>query len=112
MTTGNRMSVTLPNDIYDALIEEAEKTGRPQSDLIRDAIVQMLDRGPWKNIGTVAEEAIRGGSTNAEAVETVLKRFPDANTSTDSVAWYRSRLRKDGEKIPTNAQAARAKQDI
>lgn len=103
------MSVTLPDDIYDALVEASERTGRPQSDLIRDAIVQMLDRGPWRGIGQIAEAEIRAGATNEEAVQAVLKAHPNANTSTDSVSWYRSKLRKSGERIPTNAQALRAK---
>lgn len=35
----------------------------------------------------------------------VLKIHPDANTTVKSVMWYRNRLRKNGEKVPTSTEA-------
>ena len=102
-----RITVTLPEDVYDALAAEAEDTGRKLSDLVRDAVVQALSGERWQSIGQVAEAAIRDGRTNAEALEAVRAKFPEARTSPESVAWYRSRLRKAGEDVPTDIEARR-----
>ena len=36
-----------------------------------------------------------GGATNDDALRAVKKKFPQAATSMASIAWCRSRLRKD-----------------
>lgn len=102
-----RITVTLPEDVYDALSAEAEDTGRKLSDVVRDAVTQLLSGERWQSIGEVAEGAIREGKTNAEALEAVRARFPEANTSPESVAWYRSRLRKAGEDVMSDVEARR-----
>lgn len=52
-------------------------------------------------VGDVAIEAIRAGKDNDEALALVKKKFPDASVSISSIAWYRNKLRSDGEKVPT-----------
>lgn len=52
-------------------------------------------------VGDVAIEAIRAGKSNEEALAIVQKKFPDASVSASSIAWYRNKLRSDGEKVPT-----------
>jgi predicted transcriptional regulator len=104
-----RITVTLPDDVYEALAAEAEETGRKLSDVVRDAVTQLVAGERWQSIGEVAEEAIREGLTNAEVLEAVRGRFPDARTSPASVAWYRARLRKSGEDVPTDIEARRDK---
>lgn len=53
-------------------------------------------KAPKRGIGTAAMEAILNGATNEEALATVRKEFPDANTTKASMNWYRNKLRKDG----------------
>ncbi|MEM7120549.1 MAG: ribbon-helix-helix protein, CopG family [Pseudomonadota bacterium] len=102
-----RITVTLPEDVYDALTAEAEESQRKLSDLVRDAVTQLLSGDRWRSIGDVAEEYIREGLTNAEVLEAVRERFPEARTSMQSVAFYRSRLRKAGENVMSDAEARR-----
>lgn len=52
-------------------------------------------------VGDIAIEAIRAGKDNDEALALVQKKFPDASVSISSIAWYRNKLRSDGEKVPT-----------
>ena len=99
--------MTLPDDAYEALAAEAEETGRKLSDVVRDAVTEHLSVERWQSIGEVAEGAIRDGLTNAETLEAVMAKFPNARTSPSSVAWYRARLRKAGEDVPTDIEARR-----
>ena len=52
-------------------------------------------------IGSVAENAIRSGANNAQALHAVLRVFPKAKTSMACISWYRQKLRRDGEPVPT-----------
>lgn len=55
-------------------------------------------------IGSVAENAIRSGANNAQALNTVLSVFPKAKTTMACIAWYRQKLRREGEPVPTATQ--------
>lgn len=105
-----RVSVSLPDDVYDAVMAEAEETRRKVSDVVRDAVTQVIAGERWQSIGQVAEAAMLEGLTNAEALEKVRKAFPKARTSPSSIAWYRVKLRKDGEVVPTDIEARRDRQ--
>lgn len=48
-------------------------------------------------VGAYAMECIMDGYSNEEVVEMVLEKFPSAKTSKASVAWYRSKMKKDAE---------------
>lgn len=52
---------------------------------------------PVRNISAAAREAVRAGLSNADALAKVKAEFPEANTTTASIAWYRNDLRKKGE---------------
>lgn len=52
-------------------------------------------------VGDVAIEALRAGKSNEDVLAIVQKKFPDASVSISSIAWYRNKLRSDGEKVPT-----------
>ena len=58
-------------------------------------------KAPVRNISAVAREAIRAGLSNADALAKVKAEFPDANTTVQSIAWYRNDLRKKGENFPS-----------
>lgn len=102
-----RITVTLPQDVYDGLQQEAEEKGRRLSDLVRDAVTLYLAGERWQSVGEVVSQAIREGKTNAEALAAARARFPEARTSPASVAWYRSHLRSEGEDVLTDAEARR-----
>ena len=47
----------------------------------------------------IVEMILETGGTNAEILKTTLEKFPDAKTSMACIAWYKSKLRREG-KIP------------
>lgn len=55
-----------------------------------------------RGVGTVAQEAIKAGKTNEEALATVKGEFPDAKTTLSSVNWYRNKMRAEDKSIPTS----------
>lgn len=73
------------------------------------------EKAPKHNISSVARAAILEGLSNADALERVLAEFPDAKTTTASIAWYRNDLRKKGHDVPSPARpkkaAAKPKED-
>lgn len=92
-----RITVSITEDQYLGLEEVAEDMGAGLSDAAREAIRAYLLGQHWQGtIGEEAEKAIRRGLTNREALDLVRAKFPHAATSLDSIAWYRSRLRKSG----------------
>lgn len=101
-----RITVTLEEDQYVGLEEVAADTGKSLSDAARDAINHYLLGEHWKDtIGELARKVIAEGKTNAEALDVVRKRFPHAKTTAASIAWYRSQMRREDPKVPTDAQA-------
>lgn len=52
-----------------------------------------------KGIGAFCMDLIKKGKDNAAVLEAVLEKFPDAKTSAASVAWYRNKLKSDGELV-------------
>lgn len=56
-------------------------------------------------IASVANDAIREGLTNEQALERVLAEFPYARTTKATIGKYRRMLRNGGEEVPTAAQA-------
>ena len=55
---------------------------------------------PKETIGGLCRELIMAGKTNPEVLAAVVKKFPDAKTTINSVNWYRNDLRKKGKKVP------------
>ena len=70
---------------------------------------------PKRGVGIVAQEAIKAGMTNEEALAVVQEEFPEAKTSLASINWYRQKLRSDGDKSVKTARelkkAAKAEED-
>lgn len=65
-----------------------------------------------RGIGTAIRERLAAGDTNDQALETVKIEFPASNTSKATVSWYRNQLRKQGEKIPTAAEARKVAPEV
>lgn len=55
-----------------------------------------------RGVGDIAKEAILSGMTNEEALAAVKEALPDAETTIDSIASYRSRLRAERSDVPTD----------
>ena len=101
-----RISVSLTEDQYIGLEEMSEDMVVSLSDAARVAINSYLLMEHWgQTVGKLAEGEIARGLTNEEVLEKVLGKFPAAKTSRDSIAWYRSMMRKNRADIPTDREA-------
>ena len=101
-----RMTVTLPEEYVAGLEDVAEYMNVTVSEALREAVATFLMEHYWKEtISRAAEKAIKTGATNEETLLAVKEKFPHAATSTASISWYRSKLRKRDETILTDRQA-------
>ncbi|MGE0294813.1 MAG: ribbon-helix-helix protein, CopG family [Hyphomonadaceae bacterium] len=101
-----RITVTVDDDQHAAISEIAEVEGRGLSDIVREALADLIASRWPENIQETATRAIVAeGMTNQEALEEVLKRHGDrAMTSLASIAWYRTKLRKLHPEVRSDAQ--------
>lgn len=107
-----KISVSLPEGTASLLEERAARDGSTVAEVVRGLVISEFggDDGPVQpTIASVAEEALRRGLTNQEVLALVRERFPEAGTSSASIASYRARLRRDGEDVPTSAEAKAAR---
>ena len=101
-----RITISMRGDQYAGLEEVAEDLGVNVSEAAREAINTFLLKEHWgQTVGKLAEAEIRNGHTNEEVLERVLAKFPHAQTTRDSIAWYRSRLRRDDPEVMTDREA-------
>ena len=108
MAKSNRLSISLEDDLYEALIEEAEDQGRPIAEVIRDHIRNsVFGTESHKPIARLAEKYLMEGLTNAAVLEKIKKDRPDARTSMASIVWYRSNLKRQGKDVISDVQAKR-----
>lgn len=101
-----RITISMRDDQYAGLEEVAEDLGVNVSEAAREAINTFLLKEHWgQTIGKLAEAEIRNGLTNEEVLERVLSKFPHAQTTRDSIAWYRSKLRREDPEVMTDREA-------
>jgi post-segregation antitoxin (ccd killing protein) len=101
-----RITISMREDQYAGLEEVAEDLGVNVSEAAREAINTFLLKEHYgRTIGALAEAEIRNGLTNDEVLERVLGKFPHAQTTRDSIAWYRSRLRREDPEVVTDREA-------
>lgn len=103
----NRLVIMASDELIAWLDEAAEVRACTVSEVVCDLIMGNLFDGQWKGIGDVARKAILSHKTNEEALADVLKVFPKAATSTRSISWYRTQLRKEHPNVPVDAQIKR-----
>ena len=53
-------------------------------------------------IGDFVKAEILKGGTNEQILALVSEKFPESNTTNASVNWYRSKLRAEGEEVPSS----------
>ncbi|MEM6288805.1 MAG: hypothetical protein AAF845_16830 [Bacteroidota bacterium] len=102
--------LTLDEALRSELERRAEESGRPIAELAREAVRVGLfgeETSPPVAIGDMARSLILEGLTNEAVVERVLAAVPDAKTSKESVAWYRSDMKKRGLPVPSQVEARR-----
>ena len=100
-----RVTVTLPQELVDALHDMAEDARVSVSEAVREALNHYLFDERWKSVGEMARRELEAGKTNQEVLDIVRKQFPGASTSLGSVSWYRSKLRRTNPTVPTDRQA-------
>lgn len=74
-------------------MSKAKKTGRLPSSSVRARAEALLERT---------------SKPYDEIVADILKVFPEGKTSTKSVAWYASRMRAAGKKLPERPRVVAA----
>lgn len=104
-----RVTVTLPQELVDALHDMAEDGRISVSEAVREALNYYLFDERWKSIGEAAKREIKKGKTNQEVLNAVKEHFRGASTSLGSISWYRSKLRRTDQSIPTDRQAQETK---
>ena len=104
-----RITVTLPKELVDELKDMSEDARISMSEAVREALNTYLFSERWPKIGAFAEQQLRKGKTNAEALEAVRAKFPGSATSLGSISWYRSKLRRTDASVPTDRQAREAR---
>ncbi len=100
-----RVTVTLPQELVDALHDMAEDTRVSVSEAVREALNHYLFTERWKSVGETARRELEAGKTNQEVLDLIKDKFPGASTSLASVSWYRSKLRRTDPSVPTDRQA-------
>lgn len=71
---------------------------------------QAAPRGklPTKSIKARTEALLKRSLPYDEIVDKIREAFPKARTTTKTVAWYASRMKAAGEKLPERPRSANA----
>lgn len=106
-----RMNLSLDAELHEAIARVAEDERRSLGDVVRDRLRasffgQEAD-DPIRGVGDLARKLILEGLSNGAVLLRVHEQFPHANTTPDSVSWYRSELRRAGHEVPTSIEAER-----
>lgn len=62
-----------------------------------------------RGVGAVIREALLAGKDNEACLAAAKAEFPDSNTGLSTVSWYRSDMRKNGEKVKSARELKPAK---
>ena len=100
-----RINLSVPEDLYRLIQTASEDSGKSEQDVIRDRLRMAFDQDDITGVGQLARALIANGLTNKQVVEEILKAKPLAKTTTESVSWYRSKMRSAGEDVPTDRDA-------
>lgn len=56
------------------------------------------------NISFVITQSLLKRKSNEEVLKDVRKSFPNAGTTLATIQWYRTKLRQEGNNIPTSRE--------
>ena len=106
----HRITVSMPDDVHDALVDQAESENRTVSSIVvhhvrNNMVAQDILYLPWAAAVTVARDAIRGGFTDDFALRLAREKYPTLTIET--VEWVRWDLRivREEEGIPRDREA-------
>ncbi|MEM9899977.1 MAG: ribbon-helix-helix protein, CopG family [Pseudomonadota bacterium] len=103
-----RVAVGLEEDLHEAVQTMAEDQGRSVAEVVRDIVREaVLGEGHVEAVGETARRLLLEGLPDAEVLRRTLEQHPEANTSPESVSWYRSRMRREGLDVPSQVEARR-----
>jgi len=101
-----RVTVTVPDDLYDLVKERAAERGWGFSDEVRSLLYSALGTDHTQTkIGETTERAIKRGLTNSQVLDEVRRVHGADRGSMHTVAFYRSKLRKVDPSIMSDAEA-------
>jgi len=106
-TAVRRITATIPEEYALGLEDVADTMNVSLSEALREAVGTYLMQYHWKAVGESAKKEILAGKTNEQVLASVKKAFPVAQTSMKSVAWYRSKLRREmgADRVPSDSMA-------
>jgi hypothetical protein len=96
-------------EVETPVAEEVETSGAPGLDTPSNGGTKYNSsgkRGPTQGIGAFAKGLIAEGKTNAEILEAITEQFPTAKTTSNCIAYYRSKMAKAAAAVPADEQAA------
>lgn len=100
-----RLNLRFEAEAERAIEAEAKRLRVSQADVVRACVYDVLLGRKKEKIRTTAERLLREGLTNAEVLEGIRAEHGEEASSMDSVAWYRSRLRKVEPAVMTEREA-------
>ena len=98
-----RLAVDIPEDLHAALSEDAKQRNVPMAFLVRTLLSRHLGGDDHETMKAATVRMLREGASNETIAAELAMRFGKANRS--SINWYRSKLRRDGEDIVSDAEA-------
>ena len=117
------INVKFQPEVFAAIRDEADRLGVSMAAVVRASVcgtlkipndppirtARRLSALESERIGATAERLIRDGFSNAEVLAGIRAAHGPSASSPASVAWYRNKLRRRGDNVPTNTQVRRAK---
>jgi hypothetical protein len=105
-----KVAIALPEDVENLIRERAEARGWTFSEEARALLYAALGSDKaQERIADTTERLIREGLTNAQVLEEVRRVHGPDRGSENTVAWYRSQLRKTDPSVISYAEARRDK---
>jgi plasmid stability protein len=101
-----KIAVNLPDDLENQIKELAKKRGWSFSDELRRLLYTALGSNPaQEQVAQTTEKAIRAGLTNVQVLEEIRRVHGPTRGSMDTVAYYRSKLRKQDPTVLSDREA-------
>ena len=103
--------------VTEEVIETNVATNEPEADTSDKSKFNTVGkRGPNLGTGAYAKQRIRDGLDNKTILAEIREKFPEAQTSLSSIAFYRNAIKKEGltrtpESLRAKAVALRAEAD-